>query len=143
MISNRESRLHNRRLKWWSFLQGKNLSHSGINTNGSRSGKSPRSQLIPFHHPKWEIPTLVSAALIVSRTLLGITTTMEDGTGSLVSMPFWRNSNYRTYRKWALCLFSDAWSKCRSCFTSTSSVRLVGKKWFCSLIICMMTTMLQ
>jgi len=64
----------------------------------------------------------------------GINLPMEDGTGPLVSMRFWRSSNRGTYHKWTLWLFPDAWSECRSCFTPTGSVRLV-RRWSCSLII--------
>jgi len=39
------------------------LSHSGLNTSGSRSGRSQGSHLTTFRHPKWETPTLGSAAL--------------------------------------------------------------------------------
>ena len=73
-------------------------------------------------------------------TLPGINTPMEDGTGSLVCMRFWRSSNSGTYHKWTLWLFPDAWSECRSCFTPTGSLRLVRRKWSCSLIISTTTT---
>ena len=63
LVKNREGRLHNRRLNLWSLLRGMSLSQSGLNTSGSRSGRSQGSHLIPFHHPKWETPTLAPAAL--------------------------------------------------------------------------------
>jgi len=63
LVSNREGRLHNRRLNWWSLLRGMSLSQSGLNTSSSRDGRSKLSHFIPFDHPKWETPTLVSATL--------------------------------------------------------------------------------
>jgi len=57
----------------------------------------------------------------------------------LASMRFWRSSNRGTYHKWTLWLFPDAWSECTSCFIPTGSVRLVRRKWSCSLITRMTT----
>ena len=119
------------------------LSHSGLKISSSRSGRSQGPHLIPFHHPKWETPTLVSAA---RRDVSWTTSEREsdasgnhytDGRwhGSLVFMRFLRSPNRETYHKWTLRLFPDAWSEWRSCFISTGSVHLVRRKWSCILII--------
>ena len=101
---------------------GMSLSHSGLNISGSRSGRSQGSHLIPFHHPKWETPTLGSAAL---RGVNWTTSEREsDASGNhynrwkMAPDPrFWGSSNRGTYHKWTLWLFPDAWSESRSCFT--------------------------
>ena len=54
----------------------------------------------------------------------------------------WRHHplGWEVDEKWTSWLFPDAWSEYRSCFTHTSFVRLVRRKWSCSLIIRTTTT---
>jgi len=56
------------------------------------------------------------------------------------SMRILRSPNRGTCHKWTLWLFVGAWSECKSCFTPTGSVRLVRRKWSCSLTIRTTTT---